>query len=195
MNSLRAPLMLFVPDRHFTTRAATWLLLTFIALAAFAACVSEDDLTPDQRAYSLDRNLMCPVCDGQTIDQSHAQIAVDMKEIVREKIANGESNQQIRDYFVARYGEVVLASPEASGFNLLVWLMPAVIAGGGGLAVVWVLKNMRRSSAREVSGKQNVTLADRQLEKYLEKVDADIGYGQSPVERAETSEGRESGNG
>lgn len=195
MNSLRAPQMQIATDRrHSKTRAAMWLLLTFIAFAAFGACVSEDDLTPDQRAYTLDRGLMCPICDGQTIDQSQAQIAVDMKEIVREKIAAGESNKQIRDYFVARYGEVVLASPEASGFNLLVWLMPVVIAGGGALAVFWVLKNMRRSSAGALSGNQNIPLADRQLEKFLEKVDADIGYKRSPAGSTESAEGRESGN-
>ena len=152
-------------------------MLGVVTLTAFAACVSENDLTPDQRAYSLDRELMCPVCDGQTIDQSHAQIAEDMKQIVREKIAEGESNQEIRDYFVARYGEVVLASPDASGFNLIVWVMPAVIAGGGALAVLWVLKNMRKRSAKlAAAGPPDETLADRQLKKYLDQVDADIGY-------------------
>ena len=181
--------------RHFPARAAVWLLLTIVVVTALSACVSENDLTPDQRAYTLDRELMCPICDGQTIDQSHAQIATDMKVIVRQKIAEGESNGQIRDYFVARYGEIVLASPDASGFNLLVWLMPVVIAGGGGLAVVWVLKNMRQASAAKMSGSQNITLADRQLEKYLEKVDADIGYDQGPAGGSETTEGRESGNG
>ncbi len=168
--------MKIVPDRVQTARVIAWLMLGVFVLTAFVACVSENDLTPDQRAYTLDRELMCPVCDGQTIDQSHAQIAVDMKQIVREKIAEGESNQEIRDYFVARYGEVVLASPEASGFNLIVWVMPVLIAGGGALAVVWVLKNMRKTSAKNAATAQNVTLADRQLEKYLDKVDADIGY-------------------
>lgn len=187
--------MQIVPHRRFSIQAATWLLLAAVALAVFAACVSENDLTPDQRAYTLDRELMCPVCDGQTIDQSNAQIAEDMKEVVREKIAQGESNGQIRDYFVARYGEVILASPEASGFNLLVWLMPVVIVGGGALTVVWVLKNMRRRSAAATASIQNSTLADRQLEKYLEKVDADIGYGRGPAGISETVEGRESGNG
>ncbi len=185
--------MKIVPDRLASTRTIAWLMLGIVALTAFAACVTEDDLTPDQRAYTLDREIMCPVCDGQTIDQSHAQIAVDMKEIVREKIAEGESNKDIRDYFVARYGEVVLAAPEASGFNLLIWLMPVVIAGGGALAVVWVLKNMRRNSAKFAAAGQNVTLEDRQLKQYLEKIDADIGMRQTPNVQANDVEGRESG--
>jgi cytochrome c-type biogenesis protein CcmH len=98
-----------------------------------------------------------------------------MKLVIREQIAAGKSNQDIRDYFVARYGESVLASPEASGFNLLVWVMPAVIAGGGGLAVFWVLKNMRRKSAL-ATAEASARMADQRLEKYLERVDAEIGY-------------------
>ena len=78
--------------------------------------------------------------------------------------------------------------------SLNVWLMPVVIAGGGGLAVIWVLKNMRRNSARYAAAGQNVTLADRQLKKYLDKVDSDIGYQQSQAKRTEATEGRESGN-
>lgn len=175
-------------NRLSASRIAASIFIGLCLLFALSGCVREDDLTPDQRAFALDRELMCPVCDGQTLDQSHAQIAEDMKLIVREKIAEGDSNQEIRDYFVARYGEIVLAAPEASGFNLIVWLMPAVIAGGGALAVVWVLKNMRRQAAA-AGGSQDVTLADRQLEKYLEQVDRDTGVdGDSLANRGSSSE-------
>jgi cytochrome c-type biogenesis protein CcmH len=154
------------------------LLLAAAILAAATACVSENDLTAEQRAFQLERQLMCPICDGQTIDQSHSQLAQDMKMSVRQQIADGKTNQEIRDYFVTRYGEVVLAAPEASGFNLLVWVIPAVIAGGGALAVFWVLKNMRKTARATVteSPQSSARLADRQLEKYLKKVDAEIGY-------------------
>ena len=74
---------------------------------------------------------MCPVCDGQTLDQSQAQLSEDMKTVIRQKIEDGDSNQQIRDYFVERYGEIVLASPDAGGFNLIAWVMPGVIFLGG----------------------------------------------------------------
>ena len=170
------------------------MLLGVALVLVISACVREEDLTPEQRAYALDRELMCPVCDGQTIDESHAQIAEDMKVIVREKIAAGESNQDIRDYFVDRYGEVVLASPEASGFNLIVWLMPVVIAGGGALAVVWVLKNMRRASATATGQAPNVTLEQRQLQKYLDKVDAEIGRSGPEHRQNDSQQVREGGD-
>lgn len=170
MTSLRAHTM--QPSR--LRPLALLLLLAALGLMVLSACVREDDLTPEQRAFSLEGQLMCPVCGGQTIAESHSQLSTDMKAVVREQIAAGRTNEEIRDYFVARYGEAVLAAPEASGFNLLVWIMPAVIAGGGALAVFFVLKNMRRRS--EAAAQSARPVADRQLAKYLEKVDEDIGY-------------------
>ncbi|MHC4181424.1 MAG: cytochrome c-type biogenesis protein [Planctomycetota bacterium] len=150
------------------------MVLLAVAATVLSACVTEDDLTADQRAYSLGSELMCPVCDGQTIDQSRAPIAEDMKVIILEQIAEGRSNQDIRDYFVARYGDSILAAPEASGFNLIVWVMPVLIAGGGALAVVFVLRNMRRGPALE--GASAAPSAEPDLVKYLAQVDAEIGY-------------------
>ena len=168
-------------------RLLTSLVVAMFLVASLAGCVKEDDLTPDQRAYRLDSELMCPVCDGQTIDQSHAQIAEDMKQTVREKIAAGESNQEIRDYFVDRYGEIVLASPEASGFNLIVWLMPVVIGGGGALAVFWVLKNMRSQSS-SAGTDSTISLQDRQLEQYLVRVDRDTGVSNVPANTGDSKQ-------
>ena len=180
-----------------TGRNVRWLLLFVIGATLLAACVAEDDLTPDQRAYSLDRQLMCPVCDGQTIDQSHAPIAQDMKEILREQISEGQTNQDIRDYFVARYGQSVLAAPEASGFNLLVWLMPGVIAGGGALIVVLVLRNMRRKGLREAAAQKPSQEAEAHagLKTYLDRVDADIGYTGAVQAEGAAPDGQESGEG
>jgi cytochrome c-type biogenesis protein CcmH len=193
MNLLRASEMLFVSKRPGLLHSIAALVLVAILLTAFSACISEDDLTAEQRAFSLDKQLMCPVCDGQTLDQSHAQLSTDMKQVIREKIAAGDTNQEIRDYFVARYGEVVLAAPEASGFNLLVWVMPVVITGFGALTVFWVLKNMKRKSAAATTAAPAPVLADRQLDSYLAKVDADINKLRSSTTSSNTGS-QESGN-
>jgi cytochrome c-type biogenesis protein CcmH len=174
MNLFRASVMPFASKRPNFLRGNTVLILVAVLFLLLSACVSEDDLSAEQRAYSLDKQLMCPVCDGQTLDQSHAQLATDMKQVIREKIDAGETNQQIRDYFVDRYGEVVLAAPEASGFNLLVWVMPVVITTFGVLTVFWVIKNMKRKTAAATIATPTPILVDRQLESYLAKVDADI---------------------
>ena len=77
-------------------------------------------------AYSIDRSLICPVCPAETIDQAQVQLAKQMRALVREKLAEGWSREQILDLFVESYGEDVLASPPKSGFNLLVWVVPPV---------------------------------------------------------------------
>jgi cytochrome c-type biogenesis protein CcmH len=193
MNLLRAAVMLFASKRPVSIRSNAAMVLVAVLFLLLSACVSEDDLSPEQRAYSLDKQFMCPVCDGQTLDQSHAQLAEDMKQVIREKIDAGETNQQIRDYFVDRYGEVVLAAPEASGFNLLVWVMPVFITAFGVLTVGWVLKNMKRKTAASATPAPTPALSDRQLESYLAKVDADINR-LRPGARSSKSDSQNGGN-
>ena len=67
---------------------------------------------------------MCPVCDGQTLDQSQSLIAEDMKNSIKEKIAEGYNEEEIKNYFVDRYGENVVAYPSTTGFNLLAYFVP-----------------------------------------------------------------------
>ena len=105
---------MFTPNANPTVRirAVKFVLLLVVSLPvciAALSCVTEDDLTADQRVYQLSQQLMCPVCDGQTLDQSQAQLSEDMKAVIRNKIEEGATNAEIRDYFVERYGEIVLA--------------------------------------------------------------------------------------
>ncbi len=132
-----------------------------------AACISGEP-TLEERAYALDRQLMCPVCDGQTIDQSNAQVALDMKGVLREKLAGGESEAQIRAYFRSRYGEAVLASPRASGFTAVVWAAPPVALV---LGIVVLAMAMRRIKSRRPGGQA----IEEELEEYLAEVDRDLG--------------------
>ena len=118
--------------------------IAIIGIFVAISCVSEDDLTVDQRAYQLSQQLMCPVCDGQTLDQSQAQISQDMKSVIRNKLEDGETNEQIRTYFIQRYGEAVLAAPVSSGFNLVAWVMPFAIFVGGVLIVANALRRMKK---------------------------------------------------
>ncbi len=159
------------------------ILVSLVALVLASGCVREDDLTADQRVYQLSQQLMCPVCDGQTLDQSQAQLSADMKEVVRRKIEEGNSNQQIRDYFVERYGEIVLASPDAGGFNLIAWVMPVVIFLGGALLVGNAFLNMRRRNrsdggSSEVSPSEKVEMngpqPDGEMDEYLKRADREI---------------------
>ena len=153
-----------------------------LPLAIFS-CVREDDLTDDQRVYQLSQQLMCPVCDGQTLDQSQAQLSEDMKVVIRTKIEEGATNSEIRKYFVDRYGEIVLASPDVDGFNIVAWVMPVVIFLGGALLVGNAYLNMRRrergdyreeATKRDNAGSASDTGSEPELTEYLERVDLEI---------------------
>ena len=161
-----------------------WLsiLLSSFLLLTISSCVSEDDLTADQRVYQLSQQLMCPVCDAQTLDQSQAQLSEDMKAVIRRKIEEGDSNAEIRAYFVERYGEVVLASPDAGGFNLIAWIVPIVIFVGGALLVGSAYINMRRQrrvnaegdGSSRISAQETEQIEDVSDDEYLKRADREI---------------------
>ena len=87
--------------------------------------------------------LRCLVCQNQTIADSHAGLAVDLRNQVREMLQRGQSEQEITDYMTARYGDFVLYRPPLKPSTWLLWIGPAVMVLGGLLTLVWVL--IRRS--------------------------------------------------
>lgn len=147
-------------------------IVLLIVMMNTIGCIREEDITLEQRMHQLTNQLMCPVCDGQTIDGSNAQISQDMRAKVRELLDIGKSNSEIKDYFVLRYGEDILAAPKGVGFNLLAWIMPVFIVFGGISIVLLVLKNMRRSNTQAVLAS---TPERRDLSEYLKQVDKDLG--------------------
>ena len=159
-----------------TTVIVTVLLLSF--LLGLSGCIRESDITLEQRSHQLSGELMCPVCDGQTIDGSNAQIAVDMRLKVRDLLDEGSTNAEVRDYFVLRYGHEILAAPERSGFNLLAWIIPVLIVIGGiGIALLSI-KNMKKSGleAQTIGGPtKTVEQEQDDLTHYLAQVDRDLG--------------------
>lgn len=164
-----------------SSHAIAALAVAGILIAAAISCIAEDDLTLDQRHRHLSEQLMCPVCDGQTIDQSSAAISEDMKSVIWQQLEEGQSNSQIREYFVERYGEAVLAAPTSSGVNLTAWVLPAVIATFGLAAVGTAYLRMRlprktSADASELDGPAPAAneSPDDELAPYLERVDAEL---------------------
>ena len=89
----------------------------------------------EARVQALGKQLRCPMCQGLSIAESNSSAARAQLDKVRELVAAGKSDQEIRDYFTARYGEWALLEPPASGMNLLVWLLPLALLVGGGFAI------------------------------------------------------------
>lgn len=119
------------------------LILTLVLLAGPAFAVQPDEILPDPaleaRARVITITLRCPVCQSESIDDSTAPISRDLRLAVRERLVAGDTDAQVIDYIVARYGEFVLFDPPARGINLILWLAgPAMLLIGGGLAFAMI---------------------------------------------------------
>ncbi len=133
-------------------------LLVLIGLSS-AHAVQPDEVMADPareaRARNLSRELRCMVCQNQSIDDSEAPLARDLRLLVRERIAAGDSDSQVIDFLVARYGEFVLLKPRFERQTLMLWLVPPFILVGGGL-VLW-LHTRRRSKGEGEAANQPLT--------------------------------------
>jgi cytochrome c-type biogenesis protein CcmH len=124
-------------------------LVWAVCLGNPAHAVQPDEIMSDpakeSRARDLSRELRCMVCQNQSIDDSEAPLARDLRLLVRERIAAGDSDTQVIDFLVARYGEFVLLKPRFESHTWLLWLLPPFALVGGGLAL-W-MHNRRRTRA------------------------------------------------
>ena len=124
--------------------------LTVLLLAPPAFAVQPDEVLADQvleaRARALSKELRCMVCQNQSIDDSDAPLARDLRVLVRERLQAGDSDRQVIDFLVARYGEFVLLKPRFSSHTALLWLGPAGILLIGAFAVVLAARRYRRGA-------------------------------------------------
>ena len=104
--------------------------------------------SPAARAEAITGELRCPVCQGLSVADSHTPTADAIRDDVRRRVEAGESDRQIRDSYVARYGQWILLRPETSGVGVLVWVLPvsALLLAVGGLA--FAFRRWRREPAR-----------------------------------------------
>lgn len=130
---------------------AAWLFaLPMLALplpaAAKEAAPAAADPVLEARLLRIAAELRCLVCQNQTIADSHADLAQDLRRQVREMLVRGDSDQQILDYMTARYGDFVLYRPPVKSTTALLWYGPAVLLVGGLVALVLVLRRRSRMS-------------------------------------------------
>lgn len=121
--------------RNFALALLAALAVAFAALPAGAVAPDEilDDPVLEQRARDLSENLRCMVCQNQSIDDSDAPLAKDLRVLVRERLVAGDTNAEVIDYLVARYGEFVLLKPRFSWNTLLLWgVAPLALLVGAG---------------------------------------------------------------
>ena len=116
------------------------------------------DPTLEARARALSKELRCMVCQNESIDDSGAPLAHDIRVLVRERIKAGDSDRQVLDFLVARYGEFVLLRPRLSWHTVALWGLPPAVLLVGGVVILMDLRRRRTAQAEEE--KANLSVAE-----------------------------------
>ena len=157
-----------------------FIALVIVAVLSFATAVTPslavqpDEILPDaameSRARAMSAQLRCLVCQNQSIDDSNAPLARDLRLLVRERLKAGDSDQEVMDYVVARYGEFVLLKPPFNAATLLLWLTPLLAL----LAAIYLVRASMQGGTRDASQQASKLTAEerKKLAEVLEREQA-----------------------
>ncbi len=148
-------------------------VITAIMAASFACGADEELPVLEARAQEINKTVMCPVCPGESIDQSQHPRATAMRAVVDEKLAEGSTNDEIRQFFVERYGPSVLLEPPREGLNWLVWIVPPVGVIAAAIALYLVLRMaVRPAPGADASSTDMAALSDTERDEYFRRIEA-----------------------
>ncbi len=116
----------------------------FLFFLASATVVTASD-TVEDRITDVSAELMCPVCEGQSVAESNAQLARDMRALIKTKLQEGESKEEILNYFISKYGETILASPPKKGIGIILWLLPLLSVLIGAVVILRTIYSYKAS--------------------------------------------------
>lgn len=135
--------------RHATLAVFVGLCLLLLNALPLFAVESKEMLTDpalEARARNLSKELRCMVCQNQSIDDSEAPLARDIRILIRSRIASGETNDAVRAYLVSRYGDFILLKPPFKPETMLLWLSPALVLGAGLAGAIFARRRAPRST-------------------------------------------------
>ncbi len=140
-------------------------LVLWLAMAGAAWAVEPDEMLDDpvleERARELSKGIRCLVCRNESIDESNAELARDLRILVRERLVEGDSDEEVVDYLVSRFGEYVLLTPRADGVNLVLWwAAPVLFLGGLGIAAVYLRGRREQPTPEELSDAEKERLSE-----------------------------------
>ena len=145
-------------------------LLIGLALSGVARAVEPDEILKDRaleaRARTISEGLRCLVCQNESIDDSHAALARDIRVLVRQRLESGDTNAQVSNYLVSRYGQFILLRPPIELSTLLLWGTPLIVLViGGGAVVLAARRRPIRDPARPLSEAERRRLDDMLAER------------------------------
>ena len=128
--------------------------------------------TLDDQANEISNSLLCPVCQGQSVAESNSNLANDMRQVIRKKLEQGQSREEIVAYFVDTYGEGILGAPPAKGVNLFLWVLPAlaIVFGLFGIGIFLY----RAGSDNEERSERAQESQAKSGDPYLERIDEEL---------------------
>lgn len=128
------------------------LIMTFSISTSYAVLPDEvlSDPALEARARLISKELRCVVCQNQSIDDSNAPLARDIRILVRERIKNGDTDQQVKDYLVARYGNFVLLRPPVQKNTLILWFSPLLFIFSAFIGFGLYLRNTRKGAGTDI---------------------------------------------
>lgn len=170
--------IVFRSQRALLGALVLWIAATALMIPSSIHAQEFIELTPelDARAAQLNAGIMCPICNGQTISQSHAAISETMRQMVRERLVAGDSDEQIYDFMVENFGRDILASPPTTGIGLAVWFVPPIALLLGAVAITLFVRRLRATDQllRASSIVETADGTDDGLEPYLRLVDQEM---------------------
>jgi cytochrome c-type biogenesis protein CcmH len=122
------------------------LAVAFLAAVLPAGAQEPTRVVSDDDVNTVARDIFCPICESTPLDVCETQACADWRQVIRDKLAGGQSEEQIKDYFADQYGVRALAEPPAEGVTLLVWLVPLIAIPATVILFAFYLRNIRRST-------------------------------------------------
>tara|TARA_B100001971_G_C17937597_1_gene405966 strand:+ start:104 stop:643 length:540 start_codon:yes stop_codon:yes gene_type:complete len=149
--------------------------LFLVILVSLIGCATYVDLPVlEEQSYEINKSVMCPVCPGESIDQSQHPLAAQMRAIVANKLEQGWDEDAIKGFFVERYGPSVLLEPSRKGFNLVFWLAPPVVLLLGCFGLFLAIRSMsRKKQTGSTEADRSELFSNEERKFYLSQV-----YGQ-----------------
>ena len=142
-------------------RWVTALAALMISFSAVAACIELRefyDPVMEKRYHDLTGSMRCPLCENQAIDDSDAPISADMRERIYQLLQDGQSDIEITNHMVSRFGEYILYNPRLENRTYLLWGIPIALLLGGALLVVLIVRTRRNASASSLSAEEQARL-------------------------------------
>lgn len=159
------------------TLRVTFYVLLFIALAfaTFTTAFAQDTTPTDDEVNAIAKQLYCPVCENTPLDVCPTEACRQWRELIRQQLAEGKTEEEIKQYFVANYGARVLSEPPRTGFNWLVYIIPPVFILAGALFLFRSFREWRKPRAVETGiGTENEAGASVPQDDYIARLEEEL---------------------